>query len=101
MGDYRLRPRALEDLDNIWDYTVEAWSVEQAERYSRALDTCFRSLADNPMLGLRCDAIREGYWRIKQGRHVVFFRRSLDGTVVVERILHDRMVPARHLQDEE
>jgi toxin ParE1/3/4 len=24
---------ALEDLDNIWEYTVEEWSIEQANKY--------------------------------------------------------------------
>jgi hypothetical protein len=32
VGEYRLRPRAISDLDEIWDYTASTWSEAQAER---------------------------------------------------------------------
>jgi toxin ParE1/3/4 len=37
------------------------------------------------------------YWRIEQGSHVVFFRRELNGDVVIVRVLHKRMLPELHL----
>jgi plasmid stabilization system protein ParE len=33
VAEYRLRPRAIADLDEIWDYTVSTWNEAQAERY--------------------------------------------------------------------
>jgi toxin ParE1/3/4 len=33
MADYIISEKALEDLNNIWIYTAENWSVEQANRY--------------------------------------------------------------------
>ncbi|WP_429524115.1 type II toxin-antitoxin system RelE/ParE family toxin [Paraburkholderia youngii] len=30
-------PAAEEDLDNIWDYSVENWGQRQAERYIRMI----------------------------------------------------------------
>jgi toxin ParE1/3/4 len=33
MTEYIISEKALEDLNNIWIYTAENWSVEQANRY--------------------------------------------------------------------
>jgi toxin ParE1/3/4 len=61
MAEFSLRPKALADLEKIWDYTVETWGEEQAERYLRLINQSFRKVADNPGLGRPCDTIREGY----------------------------------------
>jgi plasmid stabilization system protein ParE len=37
---------------------------------------------------------------MEQGKHVVFFRREPRG-ILVFRILHERMLPERHVIDEE
>lgn len=63
----RLRPQALEDLDSIWDYTVDAWDTEQAEKYLRALNRTFEQLAANPSLGKICHQVRQGYWKFPVG----------------------------------
>ncbi len=33
MLKYEISELALEDLDNIWEYTDEQWSNEQANKY--------------------------------------------------------------------
>ena len=33
MAEYVISEIALDDLNNIWIYTAENWSVEQANRY--------------------------------------------------------------------
>ena len=33
MSKYIISEKALEDINNIWIYTAENWSVEQADRY--------------------------------------------------------------------
>ena len=33
MAEYIISEKALDDLNNIWIYTAENWSVEQANRY--------------------------------------------------------------------
>jgi plasmid stabilization system protein ParE len=37
---------------------------------------------------------------MEQGKHVVFFRRE-PGGILISRILHERMLPERHLMDED
>jgi toxin ParE1/3/4 len=51
LSEYRLKPRAIADLDEIWDFTVERWSEAQAERYILGLRDDFDMLADQPLLG--------------------------------------------------
>lgn len=41
MAKYELSNSAVADLSNIWDYTFEAWSEKQADKYYNILiETC-------------------------------------------------------------
>ena len=97
-AEYRLAPEAKRDLEAIWLYTLEEWGLEQANRYTDELTDVFAQLAVGPQLGTACDHIRTGYRRRRVGRHVVYYRMTDYGISVV-RILHDRMLPTRHLQE--
>lgn len=45
---YRLKPKALEDLEEIWRYTAETWSLSQADIYQDALANSFKLIAGMP-----------------------------------------------------
>lgn len=94
--EHRLSPSAVRDLESIWRYTADTWSVEQARRYTGTLTHAMEELAGAPHLGVACDHIRPGYRRRRVGEHVVYFRAAKYGVMVV-RILHNRMDPSRHL----
>lgn len=47
---YRLAPRALDDLEEIWRYTAETWSVTLADRYADDLTRVFETIAALPTL---------------------------------------------------
>ncbi len=96
MAEFALRPKAVADLEAIWDYTVETWGEEQAERYLHLINQSFRKIADNPGLGRPSDAIRKGYRKYEVGRHLIFYRAN-DAVIDVVRILHERMDVDRHL----
>jgi toxin ParE1/3/4 len=91
-----LSPRAIADLDEIWDYTVKHWGIAQAELYVRQLETAIKSVAAEPGLGRSWDEIRAGYKKYTAGSHVLFFRRTSTGIDVV-RVLHRHMDSDRHL----
>ena len=74
MAEYLLTPRALDDLNEIWNYTVEKWSEEQADMYYGMLVDLFDNLAEEPELGRRYDLIQPGLLGLKAGRHVIFYR---------------------------
>ena len=94
--EYRLSPKARRDLEEIWLYTLTEWGFEQANRYTDEFTAAFAALAEQPQIAGRCDHIRTGYRRLRVGRHTIYFRIAQFGIVVI-RILHDRMLPARHL----
>ena len=100
MATYRFTRAAEADLMSIGMYTVRTWGLAQSERYLNDLEACCRRLADDPAAGRSCDHVRPGLRRMEQGKHVVFFRREPRG-ILVFRILHERMLPERHVIDEE
>jgi toxin ParE1/3/4 len=83
MGSYRLRAHARNDLEVIWDYTLEQWGVQQAERYFEALFTCFDDLAANPQMGRQRDEVFPGIRGFPQGRHIVFYELDEAGIEIV------------------
>lgn len=99
MSTYRLGPRGISDLAEIFDYTVDTWGEEQAESYIEELARCFQLLVDSPGLGRTCDRIFPGIRRFEQGKHVVFYKRDRNG-IIVARILHQSRLPAQpHFMD--
>jgi len=96
MASYRLRALARDDLEAIWDYTVEQWGIKQAERYLDILFGCFDDLAANPQLGRPRDDVKPGYRSFPQGRHVVFYVIEPSGIEIIG-IVHQRADVDRHL----
>ena len=96
MAEYRLSPAAERDLEAIWIYTAQHWGVEQAHRYTDSLMAVFAELAQSPKLAPACDHIRPGYRRRALEQHMIYFRITSYGIVVI-RILHERMDVSRHL----
>lgn len=95
MGRYVLSPSAQEDLDDIWDFSVEQWGDDRAERYVRALWAGIRIVADDTRRGHPFD-LRDGYFRYSVEKHVLFFKLMPDGVDII-RILHQSMDFERHL----
>lgn len=91
----RLTPLAESDLEDIWLYTFEHWSIEQANRYHRDLVATMEALARGEKTGRVC-TVREGYLQYAAGSHIVFYRET-ETTLDVTRVLHQRMDVDRHL----
>lgn len=47
---YRLAPRAIADLDDIWRYSAETWTTAQADCYIDELVRMFETIAAMPTL---------------------------------------------------
>jgi len=99
MPSFRLMERAKADLHSIGRYTQATWGREQRNIYLARLDACFHLLAREPHRGRACDDIRAGYRKYHVGRHLIFYRESLEGLEII-RILHDRMDIEAHLDDD-
>jgi toxin ParE1/3/4 len=96
MAELRLTPAAVRDLEGIWRYTEQQWGVAQAAHYLDRLNASFNALARAPLSAPACEHIRPGYRRQRVERHVVFYRFDAD-TVIVVRVLHERMDALQHL----
>lgn len=91
MAKYRFTNKALNDLIYIWDYTVEEWSQNQAEKYYNLIIASCLDLADNPQLGKSYDIIIVNVLGYKCGQHIIFYREISKNEIEIERILHGMM----------
>lgn len=95
MPEYRLSPRAREDMEAIWLYSLAQWGGKQTERYIDDVTAVFSFLTDNPKAGATCEYIRVGYRKYPVLRHIIYYRETTYGIEVV-RVLHDRMLASRY-----
>lgn len=94
--EYRLTKPAVADLEDIWIYTSEAWSPEQAETYHRKLIAALDRLCAGKISGRDCGDVRNGYFKIAVVSHLLFYRKRDYGYEIV-RILNQSMDLPRHL----
>jgi toxin ParE1/3/4 len=88
---YRISKKAIEDLENIWTYTLHKWSVEQADRYYNLIINEIEFLSKNFLTGKPMDHIKSGYRASIIKSHLIFYRKSNDNRIEIIRILHQRM----------
>jgi len=90
--NYKLSRKAEEDLEDIWLYTLETWSKEQADRYLSLIFDEIEFLTSNPKTGQDFDHIRKNYRYSKVKSHLIFYKHKKSEDVIeVIRILHERM----------
>ena len=96
-ANLHLTEEAANDLDEIFDYTVETFGPQQAIRYTDNLLQAMSLAADFPSMG-RPYSTKTGLdlKRYNSGRHF-FFYRVMDDGIEVLRILHQRQDFDRHL----
>ena len=99
MPGFHLTQAAKTDLKDIGRYTQNKWGRAQRDKYLAMLDGCFQDLADEPLKGRDCSDIRDGYRKYSAGRHVIYYHPIPINTLLIARILHDRMDVERHLSD--
>ncbi|MGN6582976.1 MAG: type II toxin-antitoxin system RelE/ParE family toxin [Rhizobiaceae bacterium] len=87
MMPLRFSPAARLDLEGIWDYTVEHWSIGQADRYLQDIREACEALATGRRSGRSVARARSGYFKFAVGSHFVVYRKD-GGTTIVVRILH-------------
>jgi toxin ParE1/3/4 len=90
--DYKISKEALNDLEKIWLYTSEIWSVEQADRYFNLIIDEIKYLTENPKSGTNYSHVRKGYFRSRVKSHFVFYKINIkDNELEIIRILHQQM----------
>jgi toxin ParE1/3/4 len=95
---FKIGNEAENDLEKIWLYTFENWSIEQAERYLNLIFNEIEYLYINPNSGLDCGFIRKGYWKSKVKSYLIFYRLNTEqNELEVIRVLHEVMDIESHL----
>jgi toxin ParE1/3/4 len=90
-GTYSISDQALIDLEQIWLYTFENWSIEQADRYHNLIISEIDYLSRNIQSGKPMNHVKEGYRVSKVKSHLIFYKSSIESEIEVVRILHERM----------
>lgn len=89
---YKITKEALNDLEKIWLYTFETWSLKQADHYFDLLMNEIEYLSENPKSGKDYSEIRKGYFRSRVKSHFIFYRiNTKNEDIEIIRILHQQM----------
>jgi toxin ParE1/3/4 len=93
---YRLYPKAIEDLESIYLYSMREFGIKRTEDYILAIEASFKNLADDPLISRKCDYVRQDLRAFSIGSHVIFLKTTSYGIAVI-RVLHQSMDFIRHL----
>jgi len=96
MRSYSLSFKADNDLDDIADYTLRVWGINQTRDYIAELLQCLQSLADNPDLGRSASEYAPRLKRFNHEAHIIFYEPTYNGIFVV-RVLGQSQDFERHL----
>ncbi len=98
--DYKISKQAEIDLENIWLYTFEEWSLEQADYYFDLIMDEIEYISKNPKSGKDYSNVRKGYFRSRMKSHFIFYRINLkEEKVEIIRILHQQMDIDSHINE--
>lgn len=86
--NYRISPRALKDIDEIWLYTLKKWSRDQADKYYNLILDEIEGLSQNLHSGQSREYIKSGYRSSLVKYHIIFYTISEEDVLEVIRVLH-------------
>jgi toxin ParE1/3/4 len=95
---YVLSKKAVLDLEEIWHYTLEKWSLAQADRCYELIFDEIDYICQYPTSGIDMDDIRKGYRVSKVKSHQIYYRIN-NSLVEIIRILHEKMDIDSRLSD--
>lgn len=96
--NHKISTEAKNDLEKIWLYTYEEWSLEQAERYLNLIFDEIDYLCLKPDSGFDFGHVRMGYWRSKVKSHFIFYKINIrKDELEIIRVLHEMMDIENHL----
>lgn len=91
MAKVIFRQEAINDLTDIWDYTFQEWSGNQADNYYDTIKLACKSIEANPNIGKIYTEISKSLFGLKSRKHIIFYHQISENEIEVIRILHERM----------
>ena len=96
MAEYRLSKAADKDLENIAEYTINEFGIEQARIYKDTLIATFELLAHHASVGRDFNHLGKGWRRHPHQDHCIYYKEVASGILIL-RLIHSRQDPARQL----
>ncbi|MDO5615591.1 MAG: type II toxin-antitoxin system RelE/ParE family toxin [Cruoricaptor ignavus] len=94
-----LRREAINDLTDIWNYTLYKWSEKQADKYYQKIKLACKSIGENPSLGKSYPEISKHLLGLKCEKHIIFYCQISNSEIEIIRILHGRMDLKRRINE--
>ncbi len=91
MPSYHLTNKAIQDLEDIWNYTIEEWSENQADKYYFSIINSFNTIANDPQIGKNYNQIKNNLLGYLHNQHIIFYIILPSMDIEIIRILHGRM----------
>ncbi len=91
MAKVVLKQEAIDDLNNIWEYSFEKWSENQADKYYSMLKLACKEIGESPKLGREYNNIKNNLLGLKSGKHIIFYQKVDEDEIEIIRILHEQM----------
>jgi toxin ParE1/3/4 len=89
-----LSQQAKEDFRDILSYTLTTWGESQLAKYRASINEALHVILHNPAAGR--PSVKPTLKVLAVEQHRIFYR-TIDDTIYVVRILHERMDTSRHL----
>jgi toxin ParE1/3/4 len=83
MKSYRISSKAISDLENIWLYTFNTWSKEQADRYHQLIISEIDFIVTNHELCRKVDHIKKGYQVSQVKSHLILAHKNFYGESIL------------------
>ena len=91
MAKVHFTKKAVQDLEEIWDYTLTEWSERQADKYYATLIQACQEIANDSKKGKSFDNVAENLRGFIIFRHIILFKRISTSEILIVRILHAQM----------
>lgn len=94
--DYELSELAINDLEDIWNYTADQWSIEQANKYYMLIFSAIDCICNDPLIGKSIMEVKKNHRSKTVKSHMVIYKIERD-KVLIDRVLHQKMDIESHL----
>jgi toxin ParE1/3/4 len=78
---------AERDIDDIWFYWAQHASLDVADRLQETIEERFVLLAEQPLIGRKCEDIGPGVRCFPVGKFLIYYRKSKSALTILH-VLH-------------
>lgn len=83
MYNYDLSQLAKQDLLCVYEYGINPFGVDQADKYFELMHDCFSKIAKNPYMFPIDTTIKSNYHKYVCGVEAIYFKVETDGVLIV------------------